>query len=285
MAPTKLNIGEIQIMYRGNKTQTGGCVCVFIAILSSRVKKKNWSASEMLAVLAGRKKQGLGTLLMTFQDQISVSCQKYRTLGFCKSSRGQSHDKLLNLIVHAYNQMEAECQDFCLCRRFPGSYLCTFHPPFAMDSQCCFPSHIIFRELIDRWRQDNNVSFYYWTMKYFTLECNHSTKGRRRKDTNLLLPYAPWEWPAVLPAGGHPCLPFWVIKALHAFVICFCVGCSFQSCSGNINLNKRIGKVWNHSSCSLQTGPMVAMGQTAPCREWGAARCTYRTVWSLLLSN
>ena len=123
----------------------------------------------MLAVLAGRKKRGLGTLLMTFQEQISVSCQKYRTLGFCKSSSGQSPDKLLHLIVHAYKEMEAGCQDFCLCRKFSGRYLCTFHPSFAMDSQCCFLSHIIFRELMDRLRQDNNFSFYYWTMKYFFL--------------------------------------------------------------------------------------------------------------------
>lgn len=172
--------------------------------------------------------------------------------------------KLLNLIVHAYKQMEAECQDFCLCRKFSGRYLCTFHPSFAMDSECCFPSHIIFRELMYRWRQDNNVSFYYWTMKYFSLEHNHSTKGRRRKNMNLLLPYAPSEWPAVLPAGGHSRLCFWVTKALYAFVICFCAGCSFQSCSGNICLNKRTGKVWNHSSCSLQTGPMGGHGADRP---------------------
>ena len=174
--------------HRGNKTQTMGG---FIAILSSRVKKKNGSDIEMLAALAGTKKQGLGTLLMTFQDQISVSCQKYRTLVFYKSSSGQSPDKFLYLIVHAYKQMEAGCQDFCLCRKFSGRYLCTFHPSFAMDSQCCFASHIVFRELMDRWRQDNNVSFYCWTMKYFSLERNHSTKGRRRKDMNSLLPYAP----------------------------------------------------------------------------------------------
>jgi len=130
---------------------------------------------------------------MTFPDQISVSHQKYRTLGFYKSSSGQSHDKLVNLIVCAYKQMDAGCQDFCLHRKFSGRYLCTFHPSFAMDSQRCFPYHTIFRELMDRWRQDSNVSSYYWTMKYFSLERNHSTKGGRRKDLNLLVPYAPSE--------------------------------------------------------------------------------------------
>lgn len=43
---------------------------------------------------------------------------------------------------------------------------------------------------MDRWRQDNNVSFYYWTMKYVSLEHYHSMKVRRRKDINLQLPYA-----------------------------------------------------------------------------------------------
>lgn len=120
MAPTEFNIGEIQMRHRGDKTQTMG---IFIAFLSSRVKKKNCSASEMLAALAGGKKQGLGTLLMTFQDQISVSCQKHGTLGFYKSSSGQSHDELFNLIVHAYKRREAERQDFCLCGKFSRRYL------------------------------------------------------------------------------------------------------------------------------------------------------------------
>lgn len=71
--------------HRGNKSRTVG---FFIALLSCRVKKKNCSASAMLAVLAGKKKRGLGTLLMTFQNQISGSCQKYGTLGFCKRSGG-----------------------------------------------------------------------------------------------------------------------------------------------------------------------------------------------------
>lgn len=73
MAPTKFNRGEIQMRHRGNKTQTTG---FFIAILSSGVKRKNWSAREMLAASAGKNKQDLGTLLRTFQDQISVSGQK-----------------------------------------------------------------------------------------------------------------------------------------------------------------------------------------------------------------
>lgn len=68
-------------------------------------------------------------------------------------------------------------QDFCFCREFSGRYLCTFHLSFAMDSKCCFLSQINFRELMDRWKQDNNVSFYYRTMTYFSPERNHSTRG------------------------------------------------------------------------------------------------------------
>jgi len=52
MAPTKFNIGEIQMRHGGNKAQPTG---LFIAILSSRVKQKNGSACEMLPALAGRR--------------------------------------------------------------------------------------------------------------------------------------------------------------------------------------------------------------------------------------
>lgn len=174
-----------------------------------------------------QEEQGFGTLLRAFQDQIPVSCQKYRTLGFFKSSTGQSHYKLSHLTVHAYKQTESGCQEFCLCRQFSGRYLCIFHPSFAMDSQCCFLSRAIFRELMDRWRQDDNVSFCHRTTKYFSLERNCSAKGRRRKDMNLLLPYAPSERPAGLRQEvTRGC----ALEASHAFVICFCAGCSFQSC-------------------------------------------------------
>lgn len=108
-----------------------------------------------------------------------------------KSSTGRSHYKLPHLIVHAYEQTQAGCQDFCLCRKVSGRYLCIFHPSFATGSQCCFLSRVIFRELMDRWRQDDNVSFCYRTMKYFSLERNRSSNGRRRNAMNLLLPYAP----------------------------------------------------------------------------------------------
>lgn len=172
-----------------------------------------------------------------------------------------------------------------ICRKFPGRYLCTFYPSFAMDSRCCFPSHIILGELMDRWRLGNNGSLCYWTMKYFSLERNHSVTGRRRKDMNLLLPYAPSEWPAALPAGGRTSQCFWDIKAMQASIICFRAAWSFQSYSENKNLNFRTGKGWEHSSCSMQTDLTVVLGQTVPCRARVAARCTYGAAQPLLLSN
>lgn len=120
MVPTKFDIGEIQMMQRENKTQATIFFFFFTAALSSRVKIKNRSASEMLAGLAGRKKQVLVHCSWHFKTRVSVSCQKYRALGFCKSRSGQPHDKLLHLILRAHKQIGAECQRF---RKFAENFL------------------------------------------------------------------------------------------------------------------------------------------------------------------
>lgn len=65
--------------HRGNKTQT---MERFIAILSSRVEQKDGSAGSA----SGQEELGFGTLLRTFQDQIPVSCQKWRTHGFLRAA-------------------------------------------------------------------------------------------------------------------------------------------------------------------------------------------------------
>lgn len=106
----------------------------FTAALSSRVKIMNRSASEMLAGLAGRKKQVLVHCSWHFETRVSVSCQKYRALGFCKSRSGQPHDKLLHLILCAHKQIGAECQHFWkFAENFLGGtcVLSTHHLPWT----------------------------------------------------------------------------------------------------------------------------------------------------------